>query len=127
MAYNANGAVPDVIPQGNQKRVVHMNLPLGVQVAVYRWENYLDVRITMSAQPGQDGVCGNFNGNHGDDTTQSIIARVGARVRPAENMLSGSDRIEFTSQMKQMLEARCAAPLRAQGQAKCAQLLSGFP
>merc|ERR1711920_671213 len=80
LTYNAQGEVPDVIPEGNEKRIVHMDLPLDVKVRVYQWGNYVDVEIEMSPQPQQDGVCGNFNGNHADDTTQSVIQRVGARV-----------------------------------------------
>merc|ERR1719401_2776136 len=76
--------------------LVDAHLPLGVKVRVYQWNNYVDVQVEMSPQPQQDGVCGNFNGNHADDTTQSIIQRVGARVRPSENLLSGQAMIEFT-------------------------------
>merc|ERR1719382_307780 len=72
LTYDAQGEVPDVIPEGNEKRIVHMELPLGVKVRVYQWNNYVDVEIEMSPQPQQDGVCGNFNGNHADDTTQSV-------------------------------------------------------
>merc|ERR1712039_1139058 len=81
LTYNAQGEVPDVVPEGNEKRIVHMELPLGVKVRVYQWGNYMDVQVEMSPQPEQDGVCGNFNGDHADDTPQSVIDRVGARVR----------------------------------------------
>merc|ERR1719382_714659 len=64
VTYDGVGKVPDVIPEGNEKRVVHMDLPLGVKVTGFQWSNYMDVEIEMSKQPGQDGVCGNFNGNH---------------------------------------------------------------
>jgi hypothetical protein len=109
MVYTSQGEVPDVVPQGNEKRIVRMMLPLGVKVQVYQWNNYLDVQVEMSPQAGQDGVCGNFNGNHGDDTTQAIIQRIGARVRPAENLLSGQAMIEFTPQMQKMMAAQCPA------------------
>merc|ERR1719188_2455565 len=107
--YNDQGEVADVVPEGNEKRIVHMDLPLGVKVRVYQWNNYVDVQIEMSKQPEQDGVCGNFNGNHADDTTRSVIQRVGARVRPSDNMLSGRAMIEFTPQMQEMMAAECAA------------------
>merc|ERR1712050_148325 len=121
--YDDQGQVPDVIPEGNEKRVVHMDLPLGVKVTVFQWANYMDVQIEMPKQPEQDGVCGNFNGNPGDDTTQSIMARVGARVHMSENMLSGTALIEWTPQMEQMVQVECAATTRAAGHAKCAQSL----
>jgi len=123
LRYDAVGEVPDVVPEGNERRIVHMTLPLGVKVRVYQWGNYVDVQVEMSAQPGQDGVCGNFNQNHGDDTTQAIIQRIGARVRPAENMLSGRAMIEFTPQMQKMLAAECPAAKQASAQKLCSASL----
>merc|ERR1712061_912611 len=116
LTYNSEGEVPDVVPEGNEKRVVHMSLPLGVKVTVFQWNNYMDVQIEMSKQPGQDGVCGNFNGNQGDDTTQAIMARIGARVHPAETILSGRALIEWTPQMDKMMQAECSGTTRAAGQ-----------
>merc|ERR1712084_109478 len=126
LTYDSQGEVPDVVPEGNEKRIVHMELPLGVKVRVYQWNNYVDVQVEMSPQPEQDGVCGNFNGNHADDTTQSIIQRVGARVRPSENLLSGRAMIEFTPQMQGMMAAECAATRQASAQASCSKSL-GVP
>merc|ERR1712039_110257 len=62
--------------------VVHLTMPLGVNVVVNRWMeasegNYINAKITMSAQPGQDGHCGNFNGNLVDDDRLQIRARLG--------------------------------------------------
>jgi hypothetical protein len=117
--YDDQGDVPDVVPEGNDKRIVHMDLPLGVKVSVFQWSNYMDVQIEMSKQPGQDGVCGNFNHNLGDDTTQAIMARIGARVPPGQSILTGSPNIEWTHQMEAMLNAKCGAAQRSQGQAAC--------
>merc|ERR1711948_236773 len=117
------GAVPDVVPEGNEKRIVHMELPLGVKVSVYQWKNYVDVQVEMSPQAGQDGVCGNFNGNVGDDTTQAIVKRIGARVRPAENILSGRAMIEFTPQMHKMLLAECSQTKRTKHAEFCSTSL----
>merc|ERR1712039_589985 len=124
LKYDSMGQVPDVVPEGNEKRIVHMMLPQGVKVQIYQWNNYVDVQIELAPQPGQDGVCGNFNGNHGDDTTQAIIQRIGARVRPAENILSGRAMIEFTPQMNAMMNKEC--PAHAQHEAKCSASL-GVP
>jgi hypothetical protein len=125
LTYDSQGAVPDVVPEGNELRIVHMELPLGVKVSVYQWKNYLDVQVEMSPQAGQDGVCGNFNGNHGDDTTQAIIKRIGARVRPAESILSGSAKIDFTPQMQKMMDAECPAATKSRAQARCSRSLGG--
>jgi len=126
VTYDTQGEVPDVIPEGNEKRIVHMSLPLGITVNVYQWSNYIDVTITMSAQPGQDGVCGNFNGNHADDTTETIMQRVGARVRPAESLLSGQAHIEFTPQMQKMMAAECDQAKQGEAQAHCTTFLGGL-
>jgi len=119
VAYDAEGQVPDVVPEGNEKRVVHMTLPLGIRVDVFQWSNYVDVQVRMTAQPGQDGVCGNFNGDNSDDTTQSIMQRIGARVRPTESLLSGNAKIDFTPQMQKMLEAECPVATRTAAQSSC--------
>merc|ERR1712107_629359 len=123
VTYDAEGEVPDVVPEGNEKRVVHMDLPLGVKVTVFQWSNYMDVQIEMSKQPGQDGVCGNFNGNQGDDTTQTIMARVGARVPMSECLLSGHALIEWTHPMDKMMRVECPPATLAAGQAQCTQAL----
>mmetsp|Transcript_106213 Transcript_106213/g.266055 ORF Transcript_106213/g.266055 Transcript_106213/m.266055 type:complete len:134 (+) Transcript_106213:3-404(+) len=96
-----------------------MTLPLGITVTVFQWKNYLDVQVTMKAQPGQDGACGNFNGDHSDDTTETIMKRIGARVRPSENLLSGIAKIDFTPQMQKMMAAECAVEKRATAQSAC--------
>jgi len=123
LRYDAEGQVPDVVPEGNEKRIVHMTLPLGVKVRIYQWGNYVDVQVVMSAQPGQDGVCGNFNGNLRDDTTQGIIQRIGARVRPGDNILSGRAMIEFTPQMQKMMAAECPAAKQESAQKFCSTSL----
>lgn len=119
VTYSAEGKVPDVVPEHNEKRIVHMTLPLGIVVHVYQWNNYLDVEVTMNAQPNQDGACGNFNGVSSDDTTASIMQRIGARVMPSENLLSGNANIDFTPQMQKMLHAECPVPTQATAQASC--------
>jgi hypothetical protein len=120
LRYDESGALPDVVPTMNKKRVVHMTLPLGVVVRVFQWKNYLDLWIKMEIQPGQDGVCGNGNGNVGDDTTQAIMARVGfSRVRLEEDLLSGRPAISFTPQMSKMMETECPIEQQSQGQALC--------
>jgi len=119
VTYNSQGEVPDVVPEGNEKRIVRMTLPLGIKVDVFQWFNYVDVTITMAPQVSQDGVCGNFNGNQGDDTTQTIMQRIGARVQPSQSFLSGQAKIDFTHQMKQMFAAECPAAKQLEASAHC--------
>jgi len=69
-------------------RTVDVELPMGVRVTVNRWSEHIDVRITMRPLAGgQDGHCGNFNGDSSDDSSESIEARMGGEVSPASSML----------------------------------------
>jgi len=68
--------------QGKALHVVHVQLPLGVSLQINRWTeagegDYINVKITMSHLPDQDGHCGNFNGNPEDDARLEIRKRVG--------------------------------------------------
>merc|ERR1711920_760051 len=65
-----------------QMHVLHITLPLGINLEVNEWNDtgegpYMNIKISMSAQPGQDGHCGNFNGNPADDARLQVRARVG--------------------------------------------------
>merc|ERR1712099_189312 len=67
---------------GKALKIIHLTLPLSVQVQINRWTeasegNYINAKITMPVQPGQDGHCGNFNGNQADDDRLQIRQRVG--------------------------------------------------
>jgi len=78
--------------QGKEMHVVHVRLPLGVRMQINRWNEagegeYLNVEISMSVQPGQDGHCGNFNGDPNDDTRPLIRARIGTTGVAVENLL----------------------------------------
>merc|ERR1712176_1417173 len=80
--YNSMGTTMQDGREGKALHVVHITMPNGVQVEVNRWNepgegSYINVKIQMSAQPGQDGHCGNFNGNPVDDGSLQIRARVG--------------------------------------------------
>ena len=77
---------------GKAMHVVHVSLPLGVQLQINRWNepgegDYLNTKITMSAQPNQDGHCGNFNGNPADDTRPMIRSRIGTTGVPPGELL----------------------------------------
>jgi len=85
LSYNGEGKLVDNAQGHLDKHIVHMDLPLGVHLQVMRWANHLNVRITMTPREGgQDGSCGNFNGNMADDSTEAIKSRIGQRVAPAD-------------------------------------------
>mmetsp|Transcript_100557 Transcript_100557/g.307308 ORF Transcript_100557/g.307308 Transcript_100557/m.307308 type:complete len:320 (-) Transcript_100557:47-1006(-) len=74
--YDGEGKLVDSAQEHLEKHIVHVDLP-GVHMQVVRWSHHVNVRITMlPAQGGQDGHCGNFNGNPIDDDMGSLEARV---------------------------------------------------
>lgn len=58
---------------------LEITLPLGVRMLANRYPDILSVSITSGRLAGQEGECGNFNGDASDDTEEQIKAR-GARV-----------------------------------------------
>merc|ERR1712151_606437 len=80
--YDSVGSTMQDGREGKQLHIVHLTLPLSVNVQINRWMeasegNYINAKITMPSQPGQDGHCGNFNGNQADDDRLQIRARIG--------------------------------------------------
>eukprot|EP00930_Biecheleria_cincta_P043568 TRINITY_DN29900_c0_g1_i1.p1 TRINITY_DN29900_c0_g1~~TRINITY_DN29900_c0_g1_i1.p1 ORF type:complete len:632 (-),score=76.34 TRINITY_DN29900_c0_g1_i1:48-1943(-) len=89
LTYNDHGKLVDQAQAKLESSItiVHIDLPLGVHLQVMRWRNHINVRITMPAdEGGQDGSCGNFNGNAADDATDQIKARIGQKI-PANELL----------------------------------------
>merc|ERR1719413_236583 len=73
---------------GKALHIVHLTLPGQVTVQINRWMeasegNYINAKISMPAQPNQDGHCGNFNGNVADDDRVQVRSRVGKTGVPA--------------------------------------------
>jgi len=81
--YDSNGNTMQYEGRYNkQLHVLHINLPDDVLVQVNQWNEpgegaYMNVKITMTPQPDQDGHCGNFNGNALDDDRNEVRARLG--------------------------------------------------
>jgi len=79
---DSSGEVLQQGRQGKQMHVVHVKLPQYVELQINRWNepgegDYLNIKITMYVEPGQDGHCGNFNGDPNDDTRPLIRSRIG--------------------------------------------------
>lgn len=67
---------------------IDVTLPMGVKLLVNRAENGLEMRLTMPrAKDGQDGECGNFNGNKTDDTVPLIKNRTSVKIEFEEMLL----------------------------------------
>lgn len=105
--YDSVGELVDTAQSNYTRRIVHMELPQDVSMDVFRWENYLDLKINMPPIPGLDGSCGNFNGNTMDDTTEAIFGRVGARVPPGESLFNHQVTVPVTEEMAEMLRRTC--------------------
>jgi len=90
--YNSHGELLQKGRAGKQLHVVHVYLPMGVQIQINRWNepgegDYINVKITMPYMPGMDGECGNFNGYPNDDERTQIRARLGKQGVPASELL----------------------------------------
>jgi hypothetical protein len=86
--YNSDGGIIQYGRSGKRKHVLHITLPNGVSLQVNEWNEpsegpYENIKITMPAQPGQDGHCGNANGNPADDARVQVRARIGKSGVPA--------------------------------------------
>jgi hypothetical protein len=93
--YNGQGQLLQPGREGKGLHVLHITLPNQVSIQVNRWNEpgegrYINVKITMPKQPAQDGDCGNFDGNAGNDARLTERARVGKNGVPvAELLLQG--------------------------------------
>merc|ERR1712039_128101 len=66
---------------------IDVELPQDLRITVNRWSKHVDLVIHMRAQAGgQDGHCGNFNGDASDDSMDVIKARMELKV-PDEDLL----------------------------------------
>jgi len=120
LAYNGQGNLVDDAQSHLVKHIVHMDLPLGVQLQVMRWANHINVRITMTPRvEGLDGSCGNFNGNADDDSTAAIEARIGGQRVPVGELLFHSPAQVNANGAPQRTIADCAQAKRDHASAIC--------
>jgi len=87
-----NGEILQPAREGKELHVVHVELPLNINLQINRWNeptegDYINMQIHMPPQPEQDGHCGNFNGDPEDDTRPLIRARVGTAGVDPEDLL----------------------------------------
>jgi len=102
LVYNNQGTIMQNSRAGKKLHVVHVQLPLGVKMEVNRWKEpgegaYINVRLIMRPQPGQDGHCGNFNGQKEDDTRTAVRARVGKTGVPENALIFPGPKTEIKS------------------------------
>lgn len=78
-------ATPPVQDPRRTSPGISVKLPLDVSLLVNRHKNGLGIAITMPQLPGgQDGQCGNYNGERADDTAALIADRLGSKIREDE-------------------------------------------
>jgi len=116
VVYSDQGELVDAAQSHLQKHIVHISMPGAVQVEVMRWSNHINLRITMSARAGQDGHCGNFNGNAADDTTDQIRARIGLGVAQGESLFRA---YQPAVPGKRKTLADCPPPQKAKAEQTC--------
>jgi hypothetical protein len=65
---------------------IDIELPQNIKLTINRQPHYVNLFVSMSpAVGGQDGLCGNFNGDGDDDSLEFLEQRIIA-VTPAESM-----------------------------------------
>jgi len=89
--YDNVGALVDTALDPSKKKIVHVKIddgtPEGLKVQVNRWtaspgNEYVNWKISMHKLPDQDGHCGNFNQNAGDDDRLAVRQRLGTQGVP---------------------------------------------
>lgn len=119
ISFGSNGALVDQAMAYLPHKVVHMDLPQGVHVQVNRWPNFINAKIQMSGQVGQDGVCGNFNGNAADDMGKELHQRFGHGIPQGELLFSNA--IPWHSPHKMPNSRRCSPEKLHRASAICRQ------
>mmetsp|Transcript_58807 Transcript_58807/g.190401 ORF Transcript_58807/g.190401 Transcript_58807/m.190401 type:complete len:223 (-) Transcript_58807:474-1142(-) len=93
LSYDDQGKLVDNAQGTLEKKIVHANFP-GGHLQIMRWANHLNVRVTMApTTAGQDGVCGNFNGDPDDDSTDLILQRLGGRIPEGELLFRSATKV----------------------------------
>ena len=121
ITYDNIGELADQATSQLVKQIVHLDLPSGIRMEVFRWANYLDLRIEQlgSLEGGQDGSCGNNNDIAEDDSTQAIFSRIGPRVSSAECLFTHHSEIRVSRVMEEMLRTTCPPANMQIGKQNC--------
>jgi len=119
ITYNDAGALVDQAMAFLPHKVVHLALPNNVKMQVNRWPNFINSAIKMSKRNGQDGICGNFNGDANDDMGKELHQRFGTGVSK-DDLLFGTS-IPFLKPTAAPSSKRCAPERKKRAAAICHQ------
>merc|ERR1719221_1764321 len=125
--YNAQGELLQPGREGKSLHVVHITLPSQVTIQVNRWNEvgegrYINSKITMPTQPGgQDGNCGNYNGNGLDDTRIAVVGRLGKDGVAVEDLLFPGAKTEINQDMED-----CADEILTSAHETCKKYSTSF-
>jgi len=86
ITFDSKGKLVDSAMSFLPHNVVHVELPNGEWIQVNRWPNFINALVSMHEGSNQDGVCGNFNGVHSDDTGVELHRRFGHGVERFEDL-----------------------------------------
>jgi len=115
--FDSQGALVDSAMAFLPHKVVHMDLPEDVTLQVNRWPNFINAKVMMSKRSGQDGVCGNFNGDPRDDMGKELHERFGHGCSQSEDMFATP--IPWHSPQKLPSSKRCSPEKMSQARSIC--------
>merc|ERR1712211_182486 len=103
---------------------IDVELPQDLRITVNRWSKHVDLVIHMRAQAGgQDGHCGNFNGDASDDSVDVIKARMELKVPDEDLLFPKPNPLAGDAEPKVRELSMCAPDVRAKAEAQCKESL----
>lgn len=118
VSFDSQGELVDDAMAFLPHMVVHIKLPGGGSIQVNRWPNFINAMITSTKMPGgQDGVCGNFNGNADDDAGAQLHERFGQGVQRSEDLFPSYLPLHVPTAKPS--PKRCKSDQLAQFESKC--------
>lgn len=117
IVFDNQGALVDAAMAFLPHKVVHMKLPAGVFIQANRWPNFMNAKIEMPKMEGQDGVCGNYNGDASDDGGKELHQRFGHGVQAGEEIFATRLPLHVPSKMPN--SKRCSLAKRKQAEDIC--------
>jgi len=128
--YNAQGKTLQKGRDGKPLHVLHIKLPLGVNLQINRWNeagegDYMNIELTMPPQPNQDGQCGTPNGNEADDHRMEVRKRLGTQGVAAGVLILPGKKTAIVVSSRPDIN-NCPSPTLKMAEAACKKKEGGF-